>query len=236
MKYYSGSRRQEQSLLKKAGMILAGITGTTLFCYGLSFTPIQEKYVKATLPAGTCEQRIRSGKNFEVREIPLSWGNTYNIYTAGEKVGVIREQVFHFGKRFDLYAGNEEKHLGWIDEQVFSFGHKSRIFDEHGSCIGQLDEVVLRLTPGHVIEIKDVIGNVRAVSRERIFSMGHTADIMSPDKKISYGTSRKHVFLDQYIVHMLHPTLDSRVILALVAMEDKLEDEAADATTHVDDK
>ncbi|MDO8508166.1 MAG: hypothetical protein Q7S27_00610 [Nanoarchaeota archaeon] len=173
-----------------------------------------------------CIDKLDQSTRIEMKEVPLSWGKRYNVIVDNNRIGTVYEDVFNWGKRFDFYAGTKEKgkHLGYAQEKILSFGHQSTVYDSSGNKIGRLDEVVLSFNPGHLIEIYDFNNTKVATSDERGMSLVHTTDIIDNEKRTIGGTV-KSVFWDDYTITLNNNDIDKRLILSLVAMEDKLDDE-----------
>ena len=196
-----------------------------------------EKSMPISYSVDECAEKILRATEIEMREIPFSWGKSYNITVAGERVGTIYEKVFSWGNHFDFYAGTKEngKSLGHAEEHVFSFGHKSSIYDQGGNEVGKLDEIVLSFNPGHLIEIYNSQGRKLAVSDERALSWTHETDLMDATGKNKIGGTVKSAFWDNYTINF-PAELDRRLILGLVAMEDKLDDEKESKSSSKSDK
>lgn len=210
--------------------VAAGLLGVLGFgAFALGKKVVSEKSMSANSAPEKCYQILQNASYLEMHEIPLTWGNKYNVIANGEKIGEVDEKVFNWGKRFDLYAGDagSGRYIGHVQEQVLSFGHKSTVYDEAGKQIGALEEVILKLNLGRLINVYQK-GIKVAVSDEKALTWVHAADIYDGNKRAVIGSTNKTIFWDDYDIEINDRSIDKRIILALVAMEDKLEDESSD--------
>jgi uncharacterized protein YxjI len=187
-----------------------------------------ENSMPISYSSSECEEIMLGANRLEMHEVPFTWGNRYNVIVGGKRVGTVDERVFNWGKRFDFYAGSIDggRRIGHAQEKILSFGHQSTVYDQNNREVGRLDEVVLSLNPGHLIEIYDAWGKKVAVSDERL-SWTHATTIYDGNKSRAVGGTQKSFFWDDYSIE-INNQMDRRLVLALVAMEDKLDDERQD--------
>lgn len=217
-----------RKLNKRMNGLLTGIAAAALFGAvfgGGCYKRAKEDSSSMKYSPKEAIEILNSANEIEMREIPFCWGKRYNIVVGDEKVGTVYERVFNWGKKFDLYAGTEEsgEFIGHAEERIFSVGHKSDVYDSTGKKIGGLDQVVLTLNPGHLIEIYDGSGRKLGVSDELSLTWTHETEIYDENKSV-IGCTKKSVFWDDYTLNTTSD-IDRRVLLALMAMEDKLDDE-----------
>jgi hypothetical protein len=137
-----------------------------------------EHSMTAVQDSKKCYEILKKASNFEVHEIPLTWGNQYNVIVNGKKVGEIEEKVFSWGLRFNFYAGDASNgmKIGHSKSKILSIGHQATVYDEKGKQIGRIDEKVFTLNPGHLLRLYQG-GQMVAISDEKMLSWTHTADI-----------------------------------------------------------
>ncbi len=195
-------------------------------------------------PAQECAQIIFNSYSYEINKIPMTWGDQFNVLVNGDKVGVIKQEVFTWGSHFDFYAGNEEKKIGSAQAKVFSWGLAADVMDENDKVIGKLDEKLLKLDPGHTIRIYDAQGQLLAVSNERAFTWTHTTTIYDKNEQSTLGGTVKDYWWTDYDLTIntrddTRPeSLDRRLLLALIAMEyqlDAQEDSESSSSSSDDD-
>jgi len=207
---------------KASAFSTLGLIGVLLF--GAGYKRYQESSMPVNFPLNECQQRIESASDLELREIPFSFGNSYNIVVGGEKVGTVDEKVINFGKRFDFYAGNVEEgvHLGYAEAKVFSFDYQVDVFNSAGEKIGRLDEILMSYNPGSLIDIYDN-NNKKVATSDQLFAFRYKTSIYDPSER-EIGKTRKATFWDDFKVHIDDKQIDRRLILALIAVEDKIYD------------
>ena len=220
---------------KLSAVSLVGVLGMTLFAGG--YKRHSEQSMPIHKNQQECVRSIESASNLQIREIPFCFGKTYNLVSNNERVGTIYERIFNWGNRFDFYAGTKEngRYLGYAQEKVFSIGHQSTVYDEHDGVIGKLDEKILKLNPGHLIEVFDSKGGKVAISDEEVMHFTHTTKIYNGNKTRVLGGTTKDFFWDNYTLNINNSDMDNRLFLALMVMEDKLDDESSSSKSNDDD-
>ncbi|MBI4919521.1 hypothetical protein HY837_06315 [archaeon] len=222
------------------GGIVAAIGGLGYSCGSKVIT---ERNRTVNHSAQECETLVKNSYAYKINKIPLTWGDQFNILINGEKVGVIKEQVFTWGSHFDFYAGNEEKKIGSAQAKFFSWGLSAEVLDENDKSIGKLDEKVLKfLDPGHTIRVYDAQGQLLAVSNERALTWSHTTTIYDKNEQNTLGGTVKDYWWNDFDLTIYArddtrpESLDRRLLLALISMEYQLDEKEKSSHSHSSSK
>src|SRR3989338_1985927 len=86
-----------------------------------TYYSVTNHVTKQHLPVEECEKRMLQGTNFELRERTIMhFGRYFDVYESDQHVGVLDEIKVNVGLRFNIYAGEKQKLLGYSEEKVLS--------------------------------------------------------------------------------------------------------------------
>lgn len=210
------------NLSKKAAIAL---TSAAAFAYSLGISgcdQMSERSKKSEVSLDEATEKMLNTSSFEMKQVPISWGNRFNVYVDGEMVGVVDQKVWNWGMRFDIYAGNERKHLGYADQKLMHLGLVADVYNEQTEKVGALDQKLANWTT--TIELQNGRNTTLAVSKKKFMSVPWRANVYAPNKITEYGEATKTLFWDNYTVKMnVKPEgLSNLTLFAWIAMEDKL--------------
>ena len=194
-------------------------------------TPLRERFQSASC-GQTCEQQLLNATEIEMRSVPLRWGNYHNLYVNKRMVGHVEERTLNIGQRFDIFAG--DKNIGSTQEQMMSWGDHAKVYDNAGKELGTLDEKLLKITPRRMIEVR---GNGRSLmATERLLTIYVASDITDNTGK-PYGAVEKRYLWDQYHISLPGKSpVDNRMLISLVAIEEKLDQERKERKDQEEEK
>jgi uncharacterized protein YxjI len=160
-------------------------------------------------------------KEFIVDQRLLSIRNMYVVKNRlGEQLGYIKQELVSFGPKFWL-EDNSGTHLGEIDGKVLTVHHEYEIKDRDGQLKAKIKKKILKLF-GSEWWMENADG--REIARIQGNTVHHTYDVVGQDKTLIAKVHLNWVTIsDEYCVEIVQQNFDSLLILGYAVAMDHVE-------------
>lgn len=176
---------------------------------------------------------------YVVRQEPFSLVAKYDIITGNNcRAGTITNEIFKYPRRFRIEANGE--YIGKIQSEWLTLGEDMTVYDGTGNATAVIDHKLWESTKnygGFYIEIKDSRGEIVGILKEEPFALFREErhwkyfEVLNPDNQSAMAIIVcESVLPDTYRVKN-YSNMDNRTLAGLVAMLDKIEDDAAAASS-----